>query len=62
MRWYRSAESTGRQSQLPALHSEMAKKNDGQGRTVDRLEGAPDVRLQTLSDQSITSLSHCSAQ
>ena len=28
-----------------ALHSEMAKKNDGQRRTVDRLEGAPDVRF-----------------
>ena len=45
LRWYGSAESTGRQSQLPALHSEMAKKNDGQRRTVDRLEDAPDVRF-----------------
>ena len=45
LRWYRSAESTGRQSQLPALHSEMARKNDGQRRTVDRLESAPDVRF-----------------
>ena len=45
LRWYRSAESTGRQSQLPALHSEMAKQNDGQRRTVDRLEGVPDVRF-----------------
>ena len=45
LRWYMSAESTGRQSQLPALHSEMAKKNDGQPGTVDRLECAPDVRF-----------------